>query len=255
MRSDNKLIWPISAMLACLGIGPAFAAPEEIQVYLDDLSEPGQIGVDVHNNYVLSGSAVRDYAGARPAAHVYRLTPEFYYGLTKSLELGAYVLGAVDAGNATHIDGEKLRLKYIAPHDEAAGAFWGLNLEVGRSDVSVSPQPWNAELKAIYGYRRGDWLLAFNANFDRAISGGDPVMLEIDTKLSCRLSDKQQIGFESYNELGEPRDPGRFGQRSQMLYAVVDSEIAGFDVNAGIGRGLTDVSDRWVLKLIVGHRL
>lgn len=74
--------------------GLAFAAPaahaasEEIQVYLDDLSAPGQFGVDVHNNYVISGAKQPTYVGERPPNHVYRLTPEFYYGITKSLELG-----------------------------------------------------------------------------------------------------------------------------------------------------------------------
>ncbi len=32
-----------------------FAAPEEIQVYLDDLTEPGRFGTDLHNNFVISG--------------------------------------------------------------------------------------------------------------------------------------------------------------------------------------------------------
>ena len=32
----------------------AFAAPEEIQVYLDEFAEPGKFGLDFHTNYVLS---------------------------------------------------------------------------------------------------------------------------------------------------------------------------------------------------------
>jgi hypothetical protein len=39
-----------------------------------------------------------------------------------------------------------------------------------------------------------------------------------------------------------------------VLYGVVDAEIKSFDVNFGVGRGLTTASDRWVLKLIVGVR-
>jgi hypothetical protein len=38
-----------------------------------------------------------------------------------------------------------------------------------------------------------------------------------------------------------------------MLYAVVDAEVSKkVDINAGIGRGLTSASDRWVMKAIVG---
>ena len=66
-----------------LGSAPALAAPEEIQVYVDDLTPPGRFGMDVHNNYVLSGRTVPEYPGEQPPDHVYRLTPEFYYGMDK----------------------------------------------------------------------------------------------------------------------------------------------------------------------------
>jgi hypothetical protein len=32
----------------------------------------------------------------------------------------------------------------------------------------------------------------------------------------------------------------------------VDTELGGIELNAGIGRGLTTVADRWVFKFIVG---
>src|SRR6185369_7607057 len=90
------LVRGVLLSVAGVGLGlpshPVAAAPEEIQVYIDDLSKPGGTGMDVHNNYVVSGSGTPDYPGALPPRHVYRLTPEFYYGLTDSLELGLYLL-------------------------------------------------------------------------------------------------------------------------------------------------------------------
>jgi len=126
---------------------PCVAAPEEIQVYMDDMSAPGQFGLDVHNNYVISGTTTPSYPGELPTEHVYRLTPEFYYGLTKTLELGFYVLTTDGAGDSVHTDGAKVRLKYVAPHDAETGFYWGLNLEIGRTDLRVSELPWNAELR------------------------------------------------------------------------------------------------------------
>ena len=58
---------------------------------MDDMSEPGQLGVDVNHNYVPSGDANAPYPGGLAARHQYRLTPEFYYGLTNNLELGLYL--------------------------------------------------------------------------------------------------------------------------------------------------------------------
>ena len=230
------------------------AAPEEIQVYLDDVTEPGRFGTDLHNNFVISGSSAPDHEGAIAPRHVYRFTPEFYYGVSKTLELGLYLLTTTSPGFVTQYEGEKVRAKYIAPHDEDHGSFWGANLEIGKTGIRVSEAPWNAELKGIYGYRADRWTFAVNSNFDWSLSGqvNTPVSLELDTKFAYKTDAGPQLGIETYNELGPLRDLGHINKLSQTLYGVIDTQLGQFDLNAGIGRGLTSVSDRWVLKFIVG---
>ena len=233
----------------------ASAAPEEIQVYLDDLVGPGNFGTDVHNNYVVSGDNTPPYPGGEAPEHVYRLTPEFYYGLSDTLELGLYTLTTRQPGRNPTFDGPKLRVKFIAPHDAERGAFWGANLEIGDTSLRVSPQPWGTELKGIYGYRWSRWLFAANLNLDWTSSRafGGPVSLDADTKLAYTTDAGYQLGFESYNELGEASNLGHLNQNSETLYAVVDTDLGkGMDLNAGIGRGLTTASDRWVIKFILG---
>ncbi len=231
----------------------SYAAPEEIQVYLDDMSAPGKFGVDVHNNYVISGDANPAYPGGSAPLHEYRLTPEFYYGLTDDLELGLYFLTAHDNNGETHFEGEKVRIKYIAPHDATSGAFWGANLEIGRTDLYAAPQPWNAELKGIWGYRQGAWLFAVNPNLDWTLSsGGTPATLDIDGKIAYSVTEQTQLGVEIYNELGPVRSLQALNQNSKTLYLALDHDFGGYDLNAGIGRGLTGDADKWVLKFIIG---
>ena len=71
----------VSRCTAGLGLAlmsaACIAAPEEIQVYLDDVTEPGHFGTDLHNNFVISGSSAPDHEGAIAPRHVYRFTPEF----------------------------------------------------------------------------------------------------------------------------------------------------------------------------------
>jgi hypothetical protein len=231
-----------------------WAASEEIQVYLDDLTKPGHFGADIHNNVTLSGSRTPDYPGALPAHHLLRVTPELYYGVTKTFELGLYLLNTWSPGNGAHYEGQKLRAKYIAPHNEEQGSFWGVNLEVGRTQKRVSEVPWNTELKGIYGFRTGPWTVGFNANLDWSLSGSpsSPVALELTTKVAYDVKQKLAVGFESYTEIGPVRDLGRLSSQSQMFYGVVDAEVGKVDLNIGLGRGLTSASDRWVLKVIVG---
>jgi hypothetical protein len=246
------------AIGAALGLGvcssAAIGAPEEIQVYMDDMTTPDHFGMDVHNNFVPSGSGTPDYPGAQPPLHVYRFTPEFYYGVSDTLEIGLYLLTTTTPGNAPNYDGEKLRLKFIARHDESQGSFWGANFELGKTSLRVAQDPWNAELKGIYGYRSGNWTYAVNSNFDWGVSGpvNVPVSLDIDNKLAYKTGEHYQMGFESYNELGPLSNLGHLNRLSQMLFGVLDADFGKFDLNAGIGRGLTTVSDRWVIKFIIG---
>jgi hypothetical protein len=243
----------LAATLALHAAGVS-AAAEEVQVYLDDLSAPGQFGLDVHNNFVVKGPRASAYPGETPSHHQFRLTPEFYYGLTPSLELGLYVLTSHSAQGHGGLDGSKLRLKFIAPHDERAGAFWGLNLEIGRTVLAVSEVPWNAQLKGIVGWRGAGWTLGGNANIDWSLSkGGGPPGASLDLKLAHALNEGTQLGLELYSELGPVRRIDAWQRNPKTLYTVLDHELGrDIDLNLGVGRNLTPGGDRWTLKLIVG---
>jgi hypothetical protein len=242
-----------AALLLAAACGQAWAVPEEIQVYMDEMNAPGEFGLDVHANYVVSGSGIADYAGGQAPRHVFRLTPEFSYGLTPNLELGAYILTSRDANGSSTVDGQKLRLKFIAPKAEGQAWFWGANLEVGRVAHRIDENPWNAELKGIFGYHGTQWTFAANPNVDWKISGPvpSPTTFHIDSRASWKTGRGYDLGVESYNEFGEVRHLGHLNQQSQLLFAVVDTSIGGWDVNFGVGRGLTPASERWALKAIV----
>jgi hypothetical protein len=240
-----------AALASCAGA--SHAAPEEIQVYMNEMGQPGEVGLDVHVNYVLTGATTPDYAGAQLARHALRVTPEFSYGLTRTLELGAYVLGIRDADNRYRVGGEKLRLKFIptAPDDPV---FYGANLEVGRVDHRLDENPWNGELKGILGYKGSHWTVAVNANFDFKVSGpvSAPATLELASKLSYAVSDALQVGIEHYNDLGEVHQLDSPARQAHTTYAVLDTSVRGWDLNLGVGRGNAAASDRWVLKAIIG---
>ena len=234
---------------------PALAADEEIQVYMDEMSRPGQFGLDLHNNYVTSGDGAPDYAGGMSPLHRYRLTPEWSYGLSKDIELGLYLpLTTLDSSGHFEADGIKGRIKFIAPRPEGQPWFWGLNLEVGRVSHGLDINPWNAELKGIWGVRRGPWTLAFNLNLDWVVSGPQPspASLDFDTKLSYRLAKDFGLGIESYNGLGTFKRFGRFGENDQAIYGVVDTGLGKWDLNLGVGHGYGSSRDSWTLKAIIG---
>ena len=252
LRLNIQLL--ISAIMCSALSAYCHAAPEEIQVYMDEMDAPGQFGLDLHTNYVLAGDNIPAYPGAVPPYHLFRLTPEFSYGLTPSFELGAYLLTSAGPDSGTAFDGEKIRLKFIAPKKADQAYFWGANLELGKVDYGMNINPLNGELKGIYGYRSKRWTVAFNANLDWTIMGPlpGPATVELDTKVAYAVNAGYKIGFESYNGIGPIRQPGYLNDQSQTLYAVLDTALKGWDLNIGLGHGFSSVADKIILKAIVG---
>jgi hypothetical protein len=234
---------------------PAFAAPEEIQVYEDDLDKTGQFGLDVHTNYVLGNHAPPDYLGEQSSEHRFRVTPEFSYGLTSAVELGLYLpLAELDRSDRFTVDGAKARIKYIAPHPAEQSFYYGANFEIGHVDHRLDDNPWNAELKGIAGWRKGPWDLAFNVNLDFAVSGPDkgPATIQLATKVDYKVTDKLALGFESYNGAGTIHHLGQLADAGHSIFATADTSIGLWDLNIGIGRGYSGEPDKWILKVIIG---
>ena len=245
----------VALVLLGAGATPAGAAPEEIQVYVDEMNRPGQFGLDVHNSYVLTGQLAEAYPGEQPSLHRYRCTPEFSYGLTRFLELGLYVpLATIDRDARVGADGVKARLKLVAPRAAAQPWFWGGDFEIGAVDHALDANPYNAELKGIGGVRAGGWLAALNVDLDFKVSGpaSSPPSLALDTKVSYELAHEVAVGVETYNGAGELRSLGHFGRSEQSTFVTVDARRGTWELNVGIGSGYGANPDRLILKVIVG---
>lgn len=241
--------------LALLLAGPARAADEEIQVYMDEIGPPHRLGLDLHFNYVPDGRTVPDYAGQQASEGRTRITPEWSYALNTNTELGLYLpLMTVDRDGAFRASGVKGRVKWVAPRPAGQEWFWGLNLEVGRVAKSLDINPWNAELKGIVGVRKGPLTLAANLNADWVVSGPEhgPVTYQVATKAAYRLSEATAIGIESYNGLGGGRRFGQLSEEDQSTYLVVDTSLGKWDLNLGAGYGYGRPEDRFVLKAVIG---
>lgn len=240
---------------AAIPFAPARAADEEIQVYMDEIGPRGAIGLDIHLNRVFSGDPGSDYLGGEPSLHRLRITPEFSLGLGGGFEAGAYLPLMTFAGDQVYrVQGMKLRMKWIAPHDETRGVYWGLNFELGRVAHRLDENPWNAELKSIAGWRGGRWNFAVNGNLDFKVSGPvrAPATFQLATKASYALTPGLALGVESYNDFGEFAHFGAFADNEQMTYLTADTHIGKWDFNLGIGRGYAASDDHLVAKMVVG---
>jgi hypothetical protein len=60
---------------------------------------------------------------------------------------------------------------------------------------------------------------------------------------------------EYYTDLGPLQNFLPVNEQQHNIYAVVDFKVGRFDVNAGLGYGLTPGSDRLMAKMIIGTDL
>ena len=253
MKSKQLVCGLFAATLLAFSAPAAFAAPDEIQVYTEEMDDPGEFGLELHVNYAIDGARQAGYEGEKPAHHMLQVTPEFSYGITKSLEAGLYVPFALAPDGNTYNNGLRFRLKFIAPREEGEAFFWGLNTEVGYSTRRVSESYWGMELRPIIGYRTDNWLVSFNPILDMSLSNNvsrEP-NFEPALKVTRRISDGLHGGFEYYGEYGPLHHSAPANERAHYLYAVADIEKKDFDINVGIGHGFDNASDQWVAKAII----
>jgi hypothetical protein len=253
MRVFSGVLFAAVAITGGLAADRAAAAPDEIQVYTEDMDDPGQFGLELHTNYVLKGATAPSFDGEMRSEHRLQVTPEFSYGLTRTLEAGLYLPVAMSSGGDLYGNGARLRLKYIAPHADGAYIFWGLNGEYGYSASRVSESRTGLELRPIVGYRDARWLVAFNPILDMELSGNasrEP-NFEPALKVSHATGEGVHAGVEYYGEYGPINHLVPAGERAHYFYGVLDIDIKGFDINLGIGRGVENAADKWVAKAIV----
>ena len=63
------------------------------------------------------------------------------------------------------------------------------------------------------------------------------------------------MAVEEYADFGPVKDFHPWNEQAHQIYAVVDKAAKWMDIEAGIGFGLTDASDKVTLKLILSRDL
>ncbi len=230
------------------------AAPDEIEVYTDDINAPGEFAVESHVNYAITGTQTPAYQGQLPSNHVLQLMSELSYGLTQTLEAGLYVPFAFAPDGNSYFNEFRMRLKYIAPHQSDEKIFYGVNVEAGTAPLRTSQSASVMEIKPIIGYRAEQWLLSFNPNLGAALSSNvsNQPQFEPALKWLHNVDKEWQAGLEYYGAYGALNNFLPESQLSHTVYAIVDVTTQTLDANFGIGHGFVNATDTWVAKAIIG---
>ena len=250
IRQISKII----LFLLILG-RPALAMDAfEYQVYDGEINKVSEYSLETHLNSNLRGKLVADYPGQLNENHLTHLTFEFARGMTSYWELGGYLQSALAEDGTGHYAGAKIRSKFVRPTSENDPLQIGINFEISNVPLEFEQDRWGSEIRPIIGYTIARWTFLFNPIIDIDITPGKDATPDFAPALKTVFDTRMGfgLGLEYYSELGDIDKATGFDRADQYLFAAYDLLHANFELNLGLGFGLTDLSNPLVAKGILG---
>jgi hypothetical protein len=234
----------------------AYAQTDEIQVYDATIAAPGTFNLTLHDNYTPEGRKSSDFPGGIVPNHTLNGVPEWAYGVAPWFEAGLYLpLYSVAGNRALTVDGWKLRALFVEPHAGSQRFIFGVNFEFSDNAAHWEQNRLTQEIRPIIGWHLGAWDVIVNPILDNSYKGFAALDFAPATRIALNFSKRWAVAAEEYDEFGPLRRFDVPGRQQHQLFAVVDYRGKPWLVESGVGLGLTSVTDKVVLKLILSRDL
>jgi hypothetical protein len=248
-----------SAIILILWIAPVleFAQTDEIQVYDGSIASPGQFTLSLHNNFTPAGQKTPAFPGGLIPDKSLNGVTEWAYGVTRWFEAGLYLpLYSISKNRGATINGGKIRFLFAAPNAADRTFFYGANFEFSYNSRHWDPMRFTSEIRPIVGWRYHPFEIIINPILDNSFAGGFKNLEFVPaTRLAYNASAKWAIAVEEYGDIGPLREFRPMAEQSHQLYGVLDHSSKLFDIEIGIGFGLTPASDKLNIKLLLLRNL
>jgi hypothetical protein len=130
--------------------------------------------------------------------------------------------------------------------------------EIGYQRARFSPDSWSWEIRPIIDKQLGHYYLSLNPTLDRAWHGPgirDGVVFSPNIKVGYDFTKKVQAGFEYYGATGPVFDASSLHDQQHQFFAAADLNVSpDWEINFGVGVGLTASTDHLIVKGILGRR-
>jgi hypothetical protein len=252
MRPFHAII--IVALLAVPAA--AFAQTDEIQVYDGGLAPVGTFNLTLHNNFTPKGITTPAFPGAVVADKSWNGVPEWALGVTPWFEAGLYLpLYSHDQDSGFGLDGFKLRALFAVPNADDRRFFYGANFEFSINAHRWDTTRFTSEIRPIIGWHLHPVDIIVNPIVDTAYDGLANLEFVPATRVAYNFSSGWTLAAEEYADYGKLSDFAPPHEQAHQLFAVVDRSWKGWDIEGGVGVGLTDATDRLTFKLILARDL
>ena len=230
----------------------------EIQVYPYEIVPPGVTMFEFHSNFTPSGTTGIS-RGVYGNNHQFHETLEITHGWTKYFETGFYIETAPyvpDVG--ARFTGWHIRPRFRFPESEAFPFKVSVSFEYAFNQPGFDPNAQTLEIRPIFERQLGRVYLSINPVMSLATKGpnaGSAPGFEPEAKIGWDFTKIVNAGFEYYSETGTVKHFNPWLNEHHLLFAVTDLNVSPeWELNFGIGAGLTTTSEHWIVKAIVGRR-
>jgi len=229
----------------------------EIQVYGADTVEPRATMVEVHSNFTADGSKTSDN-GLAPTIHALHETIEITQGFNDWFETGFYIFTSARAGDGWDWVGDHIRPRFRIPEKWHWPVGLSLSNEVGYQRRKFSEDTWTWEMRPIVDKKLGRWYLSFNPTIDKSLHGvnvSKGFEFSPNVKISYDFSKVVSGGLEYYGALGPVTSFDPIAQQQQQIVPSIDLNVSPeWEINFGVGVGVTRSTDHLIVKGIIGRR-
>jgi len=231
----------------------------EVQVFPDEILDRGETEVEFHSVMMPSGTRLPGDM-VDQSTHVH-LSFELSHGWTKNFETGAFLETSPSIGDDhAAFTGFHFRPKFRFSEWPQFPFHLSVSLE-----YAFLKQPGDEDFRQalaitpILERHLGAFEMSFNPAFDIALKGpdaGESPVFEPSAKLASRISRVAWLGVEYYAETGPIKHFEAISEQHHLVFPTIDIRgKSGWNLNLGVGRGLTGGSEHWVVKSIMGMPL
>jgi hypothetical protein len=229
----------------------------EIQVYGVDTVEPKHTMLEFHTNFTFQGNK-NPTDGTRPTHHALHETFEITHGFNSWFETGFYIFTSARSGDGWDFVGSHIRPRFRIPEKWHWPVGVSLSQEFGYQRRQFSADTWTWEIRPIIDKQLGKWYLSFNPTIEKSFHGdnaGKGFGFSPNLKISYDVAKKVAVGIEYYGGLGPIGNFDPLHDQQQQIFPTIDLNIAPqWEINFGLGVGMTASTDHLIAKCILGYR-
>jgi len=236
----------------------------------ESLFDPARLTVSQSFSYLNAAPTnTMSASQGQTAKHAYTSETAFAYTFTDWYQLTVAIpvslsgiTGVVpyNQGETFSWNGVAVRNLFITPEADKRDVFYGVSVQFAYTPqnsafpaLANTNTQFSAGLTPIIGFHHDGYELILSPTLAFGLGSGAMTALAPAARLTRKITDTFDVGVEYASTVGQISSIAPSSQQAHIVYGVTDFKVGAFDVNLGVGYGLTTSSNGLAMKLGVSH--